>query len=78
MSQNQPSAMQNLVTKLNQMGNGIGVTFGSATNIQTVWGELMNTLNIALNETQNALNAAQGEIQNLKAELAKLRTSEKV
>jgi len=67
MSQNQPSAMQNLVTKLNQMGNGIGVTFGSATNIQTVWGELMDALNKALNESQNALQAAQAEIQRLKA-----------
>jgi len=47
--------MQNLVTKLNQMGNGIGVTFGSATNIQTVWGELMDALNKALNGSQNAL-----------------------
>jgi len=59
--------MQNLVTKLNQMGNGIGVTFGSATNIQTVWGELMDALNKALNESQNALQAAQAEIQRLKA-----------
>ena len=70
--------MQNLVTKLNQMGNGVGVTFGSTTNLQTVWGELMDALNKALNESQNALQAAQVEIQNLKAELAKLRTSEKV
>ena len=65
--------MQLLVTKLNQLGNGIGVTAGSANNNQTVWSEFMETLNKVVNDLQAGLQGATAEVQRLTTENAKLR-----
>jgi prefoldin subunit 5 len=65
--------MQLLVNKLNQLGNSLGVSFGSSQTAQSIYGEFVDSLNRVINELTQENGTLKTTIEALNRELKRLR-----